>query len=109
MRAMVEGSSERGQRPEEWRERAVRHPLHIPLRYRLQGQEEWSTGETLNMSESGLLFLTEKMLDVNMMVEITFQTSGIPLLNSSTRWAQIVRRMLSSWPETQPVFGAKFC
>ena len=90
-------------------QRAERHALRIPLRYRLEGQKEWSSGETINMSETGVLFASGTMLDVDTRVEITFQTEGIPALRSSTRVAQVVRRTLISWPETQPVFGARFC
>lgn len=91
-----------------WVERAERHALQIPLRYRLEGQEEWSPGETVNLSESGILFSSESMLEINDRLEITFQTSGVPLLSSSTRLARVVRRILNSWPETRPIFGARF-
>jgi hypothetical protein len=30
------------------------------------------------------------------------------MLSSSTRLAQIVRRVLNNWPETRPAFGARF-
>ena len=91
-----------------WVERAQRHALQIPLRYRLEGEKEWSLGETINLSESGILFSSESMLEVDARLEITFQTSGVPLLSSSTRLARVVRRMLSNWPETRPCFGARF-
>ena len=94
--------------PRDWIDRAERHQLHLPLRYRLPGQQEWSAGETVNLSESGLLFSSEAMLELNTRLEITFQTSGTPMLNSSTRLAQVVRRVLSNWPETRPAFGARF-
>lgn len=89
-------------------DRAERHELRIPLRFRLEGQEDWFTGETINMSESGLLFSSEEMIEVDTRLEITFQTSGNPLLKSSTRSAMVVRRTLASWPETRPVFAARF-
>jgi PilZ domain-containing protein len=108
MDIMTESASQRAQRPELWIDRAVRHPLQIPLRYRLQGQQEWSRGETLNLSESGVLFCCEDLLEVNTRVEITFQTTDTPLLSSGTRSAQIVRRVLNTWPETQLQFGARF-
>lgn len=91
-----------------WVERAERHALQIPLRYRLEGQKEWSPGETVNLSESGILFSSESLLEINDRLEITFQTTGVPLLSSSTRLARVVRRTLSNWPETRPAFGAKF-
>ena len=89
-------------------ERAVRHALQIPLRYRIEGQEDWSKGETVNLSESGILFSSESLLEVDTRLEITFQTTGVPLLSSSTRLARVVRRVLSNWPETRPAVGAKF-
>lgn len=98
------GSSSR----ERWVARAQRHELRIPFRYRLQGQEDWCPGETINISKSGLLFSSEKMLEVDAKLEIIFQTSGVALLHSSTHSAQVVRRILSNWPETRVVFGARF-
>ena len=108
MENMVNSASGRAQRPEIWIQRAVRHPLQLPLRYRLEGQEDWSPGETMNLSESGVLFSSAQMLEVNSKVEITFQTTGVPLLKSSKRSAYVVRRVLNNWPETQPIFGARF-
>jgi len=89
--------------------RAVRHELNIPLRYRLEGRQEWWPGEAINMSESGLLFSSNEMLEVDSRVQITFQGSDIPMIQSSMRLARVVRRNLSNWPETRIYFGAKFC
>jgi len=94
-------------------DRATRHDLRVPLRYRLSGREAWSAGETINMSESGLLFTSDQLLELDDRLEITFQTNfqmnGAPLLDRSTRQAQVVRRTLNNWPETRLVFAAKFC
>ncbi len=89
-------------------DRAVRHELRLPLRYRREGREEWAPGETINISETGLLFTTDELLEVDARVEITFQTSGPVLLQRSTRTATVVRRILSNWPETRLVFGARY-
>ena|SRR5882724_3235538 len=89
--------------------RAIRHDLRIPLRYRQAEQESWCMGETINMSESGLLFTSNEMLEIGIRVQITFQNSGNPLLKSSTRAARVVRRVLSNWPETRIVFAARYC
>lgn len=89
--------------------RALRHELHIPLRYRLEGREEWLSGEAINMSESGLLFSSDDLLEVNSRVQITFQNPETPMVKSGTRQARVVRRILSNWPETRVLFGAKFC
>jgi hypothetical protein len=89
--------------------RATRHELNIPLRYRLEGQESWATGEAINMSESGLLFTSNELLEVDTRVQITFQSADMPQVKSSTRLARVVRRTLSNWPETRVKFGARFC
>jgi hypothetical protein len=89
--------------------RAARHELNIPLRYRLEGQENWAIGEALNMSESGLLFTSDQLLEVDTKVQITFQSIDVPQVKSSTRLARVVRRTLSNWPETRVKFGARFC
>jgi hypothetical protein len=89
--------------------RAVRHELNIPLRYRLEGQDDWAAGEALNMSESGLLFTSDQLLEIDSKVQITFQSIDTPQVKSSTRLARVVRRTLSNWPETRVKFGARFC
>jgi PilZ domain len=89
--------------------RATRHDLNIPLRYRLEGNQDWQPGEAINMSESGLLFSSDELLEVDARVQITFQSAEIPMIKSGTRSAMVVRRSLSNWPETRVLFGAKFC
>jgi hypothetical protein len=93
----------------QWARRALRHELRLPMRYRPEGEETWRVGETINISESGLLFSSDEVLEVEDRLEITFQTSGAPLLHSSTRQTVVVRRVLSTWPETRLFFGARFC
>src|SRR6185437_16570603 len=90
-------------------DRATRHILRVPLRYRLAGHEDWSLGETINMSESGLLFSSDHLLEIDDRLEITFQTQGPLLLERSMRQAQVVRRTLNNWPETRLVFAARYC
>jgi hypothetical protein len=90
-------------------DRATRHTLRVPLRYRLAGQKDWSMGETINMSESGLLFSSDHLLELDDSLEITFQTNGPLLLERSTRRALVVRRTLNNWPETRLIFAARFC
>jgi hypothetical protein len=88
--------------------RAERLELRLPLRYRLRGQDDWSSGETVNVSETGLLFSSDNALEVDTRLEITFQTDGDLLLRSSKRDAHVVRRVLNNWPETRPMAGARF-
>jgi hypothetical protein len=89
--------------------RATRHELRIPLRFRLEGAQNWQPGEAINMSESGLLFSSDELLEIDARVQITFQQSETPMMKSSTRLARVVRRNLANWPETRIMFGAKFC
>jgi hypothetical protein len=88
--------------------RALRHELRIPLRYRLEGKQDWLPGDAINMSETGLLFSSDHLLEVNDRVQITFQNSE-PEMKSSMRVARVVRRILSNWPETRVKFAARFC
>lgn len=97
------------QDPESVGGRALRHELHIPVRTRLEGQEDWAAGEAINMSESGLLFTSDQLLEIDDRVQITFQKIDTPQIKSSTRLARVVRRTLSNWPETRVKFGARFC
>jgi hypothetical protein len=94
---------------ESMNDRALRHELKLPLRFRRPGQQDWSAGETVNVSESGILFASNDLLEIDSRLEITFQTTGTPALRSSTRAALVVRRVLSNWPETKVLFGARFC
>ena len=75
----------------------------------MEGAQDWLPGEAINMSESGLLFSSNEMLEVDARLQITFQSTGTPMVHSSTRLVRVVRRMLSNWPETRIMFGAKFC
>ena len=38
--------------------RAPRYPFEMTIRYRAAGSDEWFQGETLNVSDSGVLFRT---------------------------------------------------
>src|SRR5262249_11379126 len=59
------GLAEDASHQRQWVERAERRALRLPLRYRLEGQEDWQPGETINVSESGLLFTSNEMLEVD--------------------------------------------
>ena len=100
-------AEEAAKRARAWN-RAPRREIQVCLRYRLTGREKWCSGKTVNISESGVLFSSNELLEVNDKLEITFQTTGTPLLPSSTRQASVVRRVLSNWPEIRVLFGARF-
>ncbi len=50
--------------------RAQRFQLHLPLRYRRLGEQQWHTGTTANISRSGLLFEVDELLQPNAQLEI---------------------------------------
>jgi hypothetical protein len=90
-------------------DRADRRELRTPIRFRRAGTETWLMGETINLSESGVLFTADELIEVGTRLEITFQTSGAPLITRSTRNARIVRRTLSNWPDTRITFAVAYC
>src|SRR5580693_43962 len=45
--------------------RAQRFQLHLPLRYRRLGEQQWHVGTTENISRSGLLFAGDELLQPN--------------------------------------------
>jgi hypothetical protein len=102
------GGAQKKPEPRKMVDRAERRALRIPFRYRRPGHDEWSPAETVNISESGLLFASDELLEIDTRLEITFQTSGDIILERSTRGAAVVRRILSNWPDTQLMFGARF-
>jgi hypothetical protein len=50
--------------------RAPRYRLQIPLRYRSTGDEEWRDGYTENISRSGVLFRTDRLMPSHARVEM---------------------------------------
>lgn len=50
--------------------RAQRFQLQLPLKYRRLDEQTWHTGETKNISRSGLLFEAEDVLQPNVVLEI---------------------------------------
>jgi response regulator RpfG family c-di-GMP phosphodiesterase len=50
--------------------RAQRFQLHLPLRYRRLGENQWHLGTTENISRSGLLFQADELLQPASQLEI---------------------------------------
>ena len=50
---------------------APRYTVHLPMRYRIAGEDQWSTGTLENVSRSGLLFHTDQALPARARIEIT--------------------------------------
>src|SRR6476469_5629335 len=90
-------------------DRADRREFRTPVRFRRVGSEEWLMGETINLSETGLLFTPDELFEVFTSLSISFHNSGKPLSPRSTHVARIVRRTLSNWPETRIIFAVAYC
>ena len=52
--------------------RAPRFALDVPLRYRPIGATAWQEGRTENISRSGVLFLADRVMEVDTRIEMTF-------------------------------------
>lgn len=50
--------------------RAQRFQLHLPLRYRRVGENQWHIGTTENISRSGMLFQADESLQPSSQLEI---------------------------------------
>ncbi len=50
--------------------RAQRFQLHLPLRYRRLGENQWHEGKTENISRSGMLFQADEVLQPSAQLEI---------------------------------------
>src|SRR6266571_817134 len=53
-------------------QRAVRFPIQTEIHYRREGTEDWESGETQNVSRSGVLFNASELLAVNTALELRF-------------------------------------
>ena len=90
--------------------RAPRFNLHLPLKYRLLGENDWRTGTTENISRSGLLFRAEELLSPNAQLEINLvlpqEVAGLSPAEVVCR-GQIVRTVDPEKPTMNPALAAK--
>jgi hypothetical protein len=56
--------------------RATRFPMILPLRYRVQGEADWSYGMTVDISYTGVLFRSDRTLAVQAPIEIEVVLPG---------------------------------
>jgi hypothetical protein len=69
--------------------RAQRFELHIPLRYRADGEGDWHEGTTRNISRSGVLFQAEYWAEPRSHLEMTLR---LPKEKGIDRAAEVVCR-----------------
>ena len=77
----------------EWRQRAERFPLPLPVRYRISGADGWSDGHAHNISGSGILFDADRELPVGTQIEmhLAMEADGKRYPSEVVAKAQIVR------------------
>jgi PAS domain S-box-containing protein len=90
--------------------RAQRFNLHLPVKYRLLGQDEWRKGTTENISRSGMLFRAEEMIPANAQLEIYLvlpaEIAGLSAAEVVCR-GEIVRAMAPDQSAMHPAVAAK--
>ena len=90
--------------------RARRFNLHLPLRYRLLGEQRWLQGETENISRSGLLFRAEEPLQPNSKLEISLvlpaEIAGLAATEVICR-GEVVRSVEGNQVGVNPALAAK--
>ena len=86
--------------------RAPRFALHLPLRYRSIGAAQWLVGRIENISRSGVLFWTDRLLEVDTHLEMSFV---LPLSDTHPEVVcrgRIVRTVLPQGGQAPPGLAA---
>ena len=90
--------------------RAQRFNLHLPLKYRLLGEDDWRDGTTENISRSGLLFRGEEAIATNTQVEINLvlpaEIAGLSAAEVVCR-GEVVRTVQPESSTVNPALAAK--
>jgi PAS domain S-box-containing protein len=90
--------------------RAQRFNLHLPLKYRLMGENDWRKGTTENISRSGMLFRAEELIAPNAQLEINLvlpaEIGGLSAAEVVCR-GEIVRTVEPDSAAVSPALAAK--
>ncbi len=90
--------------------RAQRFNLHLPLKYRLVGEEDWRKGTTENISRSGMLFQAEELVAPSAQLEINLvlpaEIAGLTAAEVVCR-GEVVRTLKPETPTMPPALAAK--
>ncbi len=90
--------------------RAQRFNLHLPVKYRLLGQNDWREGTTENISRSGMLFRAEELIAPNAQLEINLvlpaEIGGLSAAEVVCR-GEVVRTVEPDSPTVSPALAAK--
>ncbi len=90
--------------------RARRFNLHLPLRYRPLGEQNWRAGTTENISRSGLLFQAQELLHPSAILEISLvlpaEIAGLAATEVICR-GEVVRSVEAQGQGVSPALAAK--
>ncbi len=90
--------------------RAQRFQLHLPLRYRRLGEQQWHEGKTENISRSGLLFQADGPMQPNAQLEINLvlpaEIAGLSATEVVCR-GEVVRTVESHEKSLSPALAAR--
>ncbi|HEY1461789.1 MAG TPA: ATP-binding protein [Terriglobales bacterium] len=90
--------------------RAQRFNLHLPMKYRLLGEDSWHRGTTENISRSGLLFQAEEAIPETAQLEINLvlpaEIAGLAAAEVVCR-GEIVRAVHAESSQVHPALAAK--
>ena len=90
--------------------RARRFNLHLPLRYRVVGEQGWLAGTTENISRSGVLFRAQELLAPSAQVEINLllpaEIAGLAATEVVCR-GEVVRTVEGEGRGVNPALAAK--
>jgi PAS domain S-box-containing protein len=90
--------------------RAQRFNLHLPLKYRQLGEQNWRKGTTENISRSGMLFQAEEMIPANVQLEINLvlpvEIAGLSSAEVICR-GEVVRTLKPGESTSAPSLAAK--
>jgi hypothetical protein len=91
-------------------QRAARYSLPLPLRWRVLGSPEWSSGETRNISGSGVLFVADREYVAGTQVELRMplEVGGRRYAGEIAARGRIVRTAPATTTMSGPAIAAKF-
>jgi len=92
--------------------RATRIEVETPVRFRAIGEADWSLGTTFNLSQSGVIFRADRLLDTESLVQLTFALPPEVAGRAGTRTkvtcrGRIVRTVLPATSDGRPHLAAK--
>jgi PAS domain S-box-containing protein len=90
--------------------RAQRFQLHLPLRYRRLGENDWHVGTTENISRSGMLFQADELLQPSAQLEINLvlpqEIAGLSATEVVCR-GEVVRTVEQNGTTLTPALAAR--